>query len=56
MKNRLLSKVLWFNVITFLIGGIGALGDISVISPEVLLFIVTVGNFALRFVTAKAIK
>jgi hypothetical protein len=56
MKSFLTSKVLWFNVITFILGGIGALGDISVITPEVLVFIVTIGNFLLRFVTTKAIK
>jgi len=53
MKNFFASKTVWFNVLVFAIGGFEALGSVSVLSPEILLAISTVGNFLLRFVTDK---
>lgn len=51
--GALKSKTVWFNVITGVLAVVDKLSGTDLVSAEILAIVVTVGNFALRFLTSK---
>lgn len=52
------SKTIWFNVVTFVLGGFGALNAETMPAwyPETMVAITMIGNIILRALTSKQIK
>lgn len=58
MKSWYLSKTLWFNIITLIIGIIGQATEIFPMDAQtakVFALIIAAGNFILRFMTSEPI-
>lgn len=58
MKKWFASKTIWFNIATAAFGVLALVGNSGLFGPTVvklILLVVAVGNFVLRFVTNKGI-
>jgi hypothetical protein len=56
MKKWYRSKTIWFNIVSTIIYGIETFAGTGFISPEVAVFILTIGNATLRIITKEAIE